>query len=381
MSSRGRGSCPRCHVEYFNRSKPPNCGNCGHHLGGTLQGARKKTKSASPAVLEITQGFFSCRTTGRDDRCFVTSSGDMWLCTHEACKVARSVYVNSDLASQYECDHVKLAKNTDIAGLLATYSPSILSYPCSDSVRANLNDVVSSLPPATPAVVQVSDQVFAVFGLPTASNPLGFCHVKSQGRNKSGYSCTAKDCRSFSSKAKGSTAKAFCLHLHLLFASLEQFSPAEQAGPSSSSSSSSSASQSEPVVSFDSEDVEDSLQRKSTILLAYKTRSLPYQFPPHLLHSIMARDSCTLFGVEGSWPSLFQPSVDNCGLCESPLGRLINHPGQQSNSAYLVTELNPFKKVDVKVRVCQSRQCMAIHQPFPADIGKVIELFSRIIYL
>ena len=95
----------------------------------------------------------------------------------------------------------------------------------------------------------------------------------------------------------------------------------------------------------------------------------------------MARDSCTLFGVEGSWPSLFQPSVDNCGLCESPLGRLINHPGQQSNSAYLVTELNPFKKVDVKVRVCQSRQCMAIDQPFPADIGKVIELFSRIIYL
>ena len=71
--------------------------------------------------------------------------------------------------------------------------------------------------------------------LPTASNPLGFCHVKREGRNKSGYSCTAKDCRSFSSKAKGSTAKAFCLHLHLLFASLEQFSPAEQAGPSSSS--------------------------------------------------------------------------------------------------------------------------------------------------
>ena len=131
MSSRGRGSSPRCHVEYFNRSKPPNCGNCGHHLGGTFQGARKKTKSASPAVLEITQGFFSCRTTGRDDRCFVTSSGDMWLCTHEACKVARSVHVNSDLAPQYKCDHVKLAKNTDIAeSPCLTYSPSILRYPC-----------------------------------------------------------------------------------------------------------------------------------------------------------------------------------------------------------------------------------------------------------
>ena len=210
MSSRGRGSCPRCHVEYFNRSKPPNCGNCGHHLGGTFQGARKKTKSASPAVLEITQGVFSCRTTGRDDRCFVTSSGDMWLCTHEACKVARSVYVNSDLASQYECDHVKLAKNTDIAGPLSTYSPSILSYPCRDCVRVNLNEVVSSLPPATRAVVQVSDQVFAVFGLPTASNPLGLCHVKREGKNKSGYSCTVKDSKRKGQQPKPSVCICIC---------------------------------------------------------------------------------------------------------------------------------------------------------------------------
>lgn len=68
----------------------------------------------------------------------------------------------------------------------------------------------------------------------------------------------------------------------------------------------------------------------------------------------MARDSCTSFGVERLWPSLFQSSVDNCGLCDAPLGRLINHPGEQTNSAYLITELNAFKKVDVKVRVCQS---------------------------
>ena len=76
-------------------------------------------------------------------------------------------------------------------------------------------------PPAAPAVVQLSDQVFAVFGFPTASNPLGFCHLKRGGRSKSGYCCTVKDCPSpFHLKRKGSTAKAFCLHLHQLFASL-----------------------------------------------------------------------------------------------------------------------------------------------------------------
>lgn len=32
----------------------------------------------------------------------------MWLCTHE-------VNVNSDLVSQYKCDHVKHAKNPNIS--------------------------------------------------------------------------------------------------------------------------------------------------------------------------------------------------------------------------------------------------------------------------
>lgn len=185
MSSHGCGSCPGCHVEYFNHSKPPYCGNCGHHLGETFQGAWKKMKSASLAVVEISQGVFWCRITGSDDDCFVTSGSDMWLCTHE-------VKVNSDLASQYKSDHVKHAKNPDISGPVATYLPNNFSYSCSNSVRVNLIEVVSSLPPATPVVIQVSDQVFAVFVLPTTSNPLSFCHVKRGDRNKSGYCCTAK---------------------------------------------------------------------------------------------------------------------------------------------------------------------------------------------
>ena len=128
---------------------------------------------------------FGVELRGRDDDCFITSGSDMWSCTYE-------VNVNSDLASQYKCDHVKHAKNPDISGPVATYLPNNSSYLCSNSVRANLIEVVSSLPPATPVVVQVSDQVFAVFVLPTSSNPLGFCHVKRGGRNKSGYCCTAK---------------------------------------------------------------------------------------------------------------------------------------------------------------------------------------------
>lgn len=58
---------------------------------------------------------------------------------------------------------------------------------------------------------------------------------------------------------------------------------------------------------------------------------------------------------------------EHCGLCHSPLGNSINHPSQQSNDAYLITELNLFKKVDVKVKTCTKEDCLAIHQTFQVD--------------
>ena len=128
----------------------------------------------------------SCRTAGHD-RCFVTIRGGLWLCTREErCKISRSV--NSDMASHYEC--AEAHANCDP---VAVYQPRISSYPCSESVRDKLREVAASLPGDTPPVVQVFEQPFAVFSLPTASNPLGFCHVKKEGKTKIGYVCTAKD--------------------------------------------------------------------------------------------------------------------------------------------------------------------------------------------
>ena len=76
MSSHGCGSRPRWREEYFNCRKPQNCKKCCHYQGGTFQGAWKKMKSATPVVVEIFQGVFLCRSTGRGDR-FITSSGNV----------------------------------------------------------------------------------------------------------------------------------------------------------------------------------------------------------------------------------------------------------------------------------------------------------------
>ena len=83
----------------------------------------------------------------------------------------------------------------------------------------------------------------------------------------------------------------------------------------------------------------------------------------------MTRDSCRLFGIEGAWPEFFCPEEENCALCGSTLGPVSNHPGQRSADSYLITELNPL---DIKVKTCTSKDCLAMHQWFPVDIGKCL---------
>ena len=134
MSSRGRGTCPQCEHEYFNTSKPPNCENCGFSLGRSFI-SKKRVKQNNPLVVEICNGVYSCRTSARDDRCFVTSDGgNCRMCTWEQCKVLRSVHVNSGLTEQFQCAHVKQVQDSSNADPLATFNANLPSYPCSDIV-------------------------------------------------------------------------------------------------------------------------------------------------------------------------------------------------------------------------------------------------------
>ena len=58
-------------------------------------------------------------------------------------------------------------------------------------------------------------------------------------------------------------------------------------------------------------------------------------------------------------------------MCGLPLGDICNPPGQANNNpTYLITELNPFKIVNVKVRFCSARNCLAMHQASVEKLGK-----------
>ena len=100
----------------------------------------------------------------------------------------------------------------------------LVNYPCSYVVRSKLSEIVSSLLCAnSPSVIQVSDKSFGVFCPPSASTPSAFVTCRKK-LIKSGNTCTCKDGCSFASKDKSIAVKGCCLHHHLVFASLQQFS-------------------------------------------------------------------------------------------------------------------------------------------------------------
>ncbi len=77
----------------------------------------------------------------------------------------------------------------------------------------------------------------------------------------------------------------------------------------------------------------------------------------------------TMMDLDSGWPQQFLPGDEICQLCSSPLSEPMFHPGQKGKS-YLLTEMNPFKEIMIKVKFCQNSQCRAMHQSFPTDIGK-----------
>ena len=225
MSSRGHSTCLKCKQEYFNCSNP-QIAQAAPCIWAALSSKRRRNQSK--VILRLWKLFNPFTLAAVLTK--VTIALLPVVGTHgcvaliEKCKVARSVHVNSGLVDSFECQHIKEAKNSSDCSPIATLYPDLVNYPCSDVVCSELSQIVSSLSSAnSPSVIQVPDRSFAVFGSPSASNPLGLCHVQKEARTKSGYTCTGKDCRSYASKAKGIAVKACCLHLHLPFASLRQF--------------------------------------------------------------------------------------------------------------------------------------------------------------
>ena len=129
-TKRGFGSCPQCGHSYVTRRKPPNCEECGYDLGGTNQPAPKKPKRNCPsAVLFVGSSHFSCKTSTKDDRCFVIKEGESVFCTQQQCMDVRATFVSSGRAENFSCKHSDLCSDSvpALQNAQSTPKPKLLS--------------------------------------------------------------------------------------------------------------------------------------------------------------------------------------------------------------------------------------------------------------
>ena len=390
-SGRGQGACPKCSTTYSSRWKPANCPKCGFELGGSAPVA-KAQKICCPPAVNICGALYSIRTSSRDDRCLVYSENNLWICLHSDCKDVRAAYVSSDRAMEFTCQHIKqVPDSVRVLDMYNLTAAKIAAYPCDAPTKSILYNI--SIPLGREAVYKVSDRTYVVYGPPSATNTLGFCHIKVENTKKAGTAFHKCSCKGFVSKAKQEKSRALCVHLHVLFCSLELYTHGDSDHASASTAPAQDtsfstftpgitsnmpttslevpgSSQQEPNNSHTASPETPSVSRLSTLNL-YSTFKLPYHFSSEYLNNVSVRDASTLLGCDNGWPSVFEVKEVTCQICGEPLGTSKIYSGMRGGSI-LYTNLNPFKDVVVKVKECTSLECRAMHRVCPSEEGIII---------
>jgi hypothetical protein len=142
----------------------------------------------------------------------------MWFCSVERCNIARSVSHQSSRLADFSCRHIDEAKGCKSPSV-AILKPNLDNFVCSESLKSSMQTVLSAGACMQNFVIQVSDKMFCVLGQTSASNPLGYCHVRKGTNELNNYVCrlhAGKDCRGFAAKGKQVKTKSMCMHIALL---------------------------------------------------------------------------------------------------------------------------------------------------------------------
>ena len=288
-TKRGKGNCPNCSESYSCRYKPETCSKCGCHLGGSFQAKNaKRAKNICPDVVRITPSIYSTKTSTKDDRCFVVSEGEDIICLHNNCKLLRST-CSATGNIETRCKHVQSieAIPTAMESSETSYwlsEEKINQYAGGKVAKEMLTGLLSTIPEGHPSVVRVTQSKFAVYGKPTATNTIGYCHVHIECEERRIFKCTSKGCKTYVSNSKQAKVRVTCQHLHVIYCLVFNNDPA-------------------PLKEATFEDnptgTDDTPITPATrvnTLDAAMSRSLPYEIPSALIHQISKRDAASLLG-------------------------------------------------------------------------------------
>jgi hypothetical protein len=361
-SGRGKGLCPKCNTSYANRHKPQNCPKCNFQIGGSYVPKKRTAKATVPPSTVVFSkdrtNIYSVTTTTRNDRCFVVVDDGLTMCHYSECKDSRSSFVYSNRTEDFTCAHREKALSSLDPEWTSRCTPDMIeNYSADANVKSAMINVINENADI-PHTVQVSENVFAVYSQPCASNPIGYTHIK---KEKQFYSCTSKDCRATKVKTKQLGAKNICMHIHMLLCCMKTRETVSTDIPDDVDDSDAVAKKKKVE-----KHQEDSVSRQATKKL-YADFKLPYKIDVATLTMNEELECKTVLGQDG-WPDVFEPNEECCSLCKSDLGTSRPHPGS-GGEGILITSLNPFKNIHIKVKMCSNASCKAMHRVFPTNYG------------
>ena len=121
-------------------------------------------------------------------------------------------------------------------------------------------------------------------------------------------------------------------------------------------------------------DLEGLSETRAAALKVQMKRLIPYQIPLEILQWLGSSDAASHLRErkeDCAWPNSFSPSESMCCLCHNPLGPPVIPQGRDADGhSYLLTNLNPFRRVEILVRKCQNKRCKAVHHLFPYQLGR-----------
>ena len=258
------------------------------------------------------------------------------------------------------CEHTDKASNhlKQAEDYLEISEICIENYACTYEVREEISLTVEEVKNyASAPVVKIFRKMLCGLCQNNCKQSFGILSHQRHGRTL----CLQWKGLSWDDGKGGSKVKAICIHKHILRCALQCSSGNEETGEGNVA---------EALSTSEAESNRQgmSISRKSSIQLAF-SRKFPYEIDREILLNISRMDAkCVSDIKDEGWPEQFAPHYDVCQLCNGVLSPPMSHPGQKGKS-YLLTELNPFKSIDVKVRMCQNGECKAMHQSLPYSIG------------
>ena len=387
--------------QYASRWKPKAC-EWGFEPGGSFKPTTTPKVTAGPKCVKVfrvetTDGhsiiFYSIRTTTRDDRCFALhntsthGSGSTSVCYNKKCKDLRSSFYASGKLEEFACEHLNVVSQVEEPIYQTSFSAQEIAAFTPDFIIQNSMEVFQEQ--HYPTVVKISSRVYAVRGEGSTTNPMSYGHVKVEEQQPGGgdiwkLKCVSESCKKPYGRTKHVQRKKLCLHIHyaLLARKLKEnvavhrLTAVERLQGHKEISNSVGPTHADTVERWQAELASLTLSRAST-LTAQLNRALPYEIPPLLLKRLFEHDAATHLALSNGWSTRFVPSESDCSLCGSPLSEPTFPTGQgqgtsQFGNAFLVTNLNPFKRIQVMVKKCKSRSCEAVYQSFPFEQGKYI---------